>query len=51
MLLQWCVLEPSVPSSLAALRFATPVRIQSISIFPTNDQPFKQSPDISALSQ
>ncbi|KAI0701183.1 hypothetical protein BC835DRAFT_1265236 [Cytidiella melzeri] len=46
MLLQWCTLEPSGPSQLAALRFTSPVRIQSISIFPTDYQPFAKSPEI-----
>ncbi|KAI0340752.1 hypothetical protein BDW22DRAFT_1359560 [Trametopsis cervina] len=46
MLLQWCTLEPSGPSQLAALRFSSPVRIQSISIFPTNYQPFALNPDV-----
>ena len=46
MLLQWCTLEPSGPSQLAALRFASPVRIKSISIFAADDQPFENCPDI-----
>lgn len=45
MLLQWCTLEPAGPSNLAAIRFASPVRIQSISVFPTGYQPFVQDPD------
>ena len=45
MLLQWSTLEPAGPSNLAAIRFASPVRIQSISIFPSNYQPFSQDPD------
>lgn len=40
MLLQWCTLEPHGPGNLAAIRFSSPVRIQSISIFPTDSQPF-----------
>ncbi|KAI0089194.1 hypothetical protein BDY19DRAFT_889730 [Irpex rosettiformis] len=46
MLLQWCTLEPSGPSQLAALRFSSPVRIKSISIFPMDYQPFEKCPDI-----
>lgn len=46
MLLQWCTLEPAGASSLAAIRFTSPVRIQSISIFPTSDKPFEQDPSI-----
>jgi len=46
MLLQWCTLEPSGPSNIAAIRFASPVRIQSISIFPTGSKPFAQIDDI-----
>lgn len=46
MLLQWCTLEPAGSSNLAAIRFASPVRIQNISIFPTDYQPFPQDPEI-----
>ncbi|GJE84533.1 hypothetical protein PsYK624_006090 [Phanerochaete sordida] len=46
MLLHWCTLEPAGASSLAAIRFTSPVRIQSISIFPTDDKPFAQDPSI-----
>ena len=48
MLLHWCILEPSGPSNLAAIRFASPTRVRSISIFPTDAQPFSQSPEIVA---
>src|SRR5262245_37855228 len=48
MLLHWCTLEPAGPSSLAALRFARPIRIRSIRIFPTNARPFAQNPGIIA---
>ncbi|EKM59767.1 uncharacterized protein PHACADRAFT_170376 [Phanerochaete carnosa HHB-10118-sp] len=46
MLLHWCTLEPAGSSNLAAIRFTSPVRIHSISIFPTDDKPFTQDPNI-----
>ncbi|THH02170.1 hypothetical protein EW026_g658 [Hermanssonia centrifuga] len=33
------------PSNLAAVRFNSAVRVQKITIFPTDDQPFSQSPE------
>ncbi|PSR93814.1 hypothetical protein PHLCEN_2v4709 [Hermanssonia centrifuga] len=45
MLLQWCTLEPAGPSNLAAVRFNSAVRVQKITIFPTDDQPFSHSPE------
>ncbi|OBZ70476.1 hypothetical protein A0H81_09740 [Grifola frondosa] len=51
MLLQWCMLEPSGPGNLAAIRFSSPVRVQSIRIFPTNAQPFAQQPGIVARTE
>ncbi|CCM00431.1 uncharacterized protein FIBRA_02463 [Fibroporia radiculosa] len=46
MLLHWCTLEPSGVGNLAAIRFSSPVRVQSIRIFPTGAQPFAQHPEI-----
>ncbi|THH33535.1 hypothetical protein EUX98_g698 [Antrodiella citrinella] len=51
MLLQWCVLEPHGPGSLAAIRFSSPVRVQSISIFPTDSQPFAGNAEIIARTE
>lgn len=51
MLLEWCTLEPSGSSRLAALRFNAPVRVKTIKIFPTGTQPFTQCPDILAYVQ
>ncbi|KAH9938022.1 uncharacterized protein B0H18DRAFT_1080825 [Fomitopsis serialis] len=42
MLLHWCTLEPSGDGSLAAIRFSSPVRVQSIRIFPKDARPFAQ---------
>ncbi|PIL37469.1 hypothetical protein GSI_01163 [Ganoderma sinense ZZ0214-1] len=44
-LLQWCTLEPSEQGGLAAIRFSSPVRVQTIRIFPSDTKPFAQSPD------
>ena len=46
MLLQWATLTPVGPDNLAALKFPSAVRIHSISIFPSNHQPFALSPEI-----
>lgn len=46
MLLQWCALEPTGEANLAAIRFSSPVRVQSIKIFPANARPFAQHPEI-----
>ncbi|PCH40888.1 hypothetical protein WOLCODRAFT_131584 [Wolfiporia cocos MD-104 SS10] len=46
MLLKWCTLEPTGSANLAAIRFSSPVRVQSIRIFPTDAQPFSQHPEI-----
>ena len=45
-LLQWCTLEPSERGGLAAIRFSAPVRIQTIRIFPADERPFSQCPEI-----
>ncbi|KAI1796048.1 hypothetical protein LXA43DRAFT_1160446 [Ganoderma leucocontextum] len=45
-LLQWCTLEPSEQGGLAAIRFSSPVRVQTIRIFPLDTKPFAQCPDI-----
>ncbi|KAF9006670.1 hypothetical protein BDQ17DRAFT_1352181 [Cyathus striatus] len=45
-LLHWCTVSPQGPSSLAAIRFAAPVRVSSIRVFPHGAQPFTQLPDI-----
>ncbi|KAF6762011.1 hypothetical protein DFP72DRAFT_877750 [Ephemerocybe angulata] len=44
-LLQWCTLSPQGESNLAAIRFAAPIRISTIRIFPKDAQPFKELPD------
>ncbi|THH12845.1 hypothetical protein EW146_g7312, partial [Bondarzewia mesenterica] len=46
MLLQWCTLEPTGPSQLAALRFSSPVRVRSVRVFPKHAQPFAEQLDI-----
>ncbi|EMD40406.1 hypothetical protein CERSUDRAFT_130228 [Gelatoporia subvermispora B] len=51
MLLEWATLEPAGPANLAAIRFTEPVRVHSISIFPTTAQPFAQCPDIVARTE
>jgi hypothetical protein len=48
MLLHWSTLVPEGPDGLAAIRFTGPVRIRSLSIFPTGARPFANSPDIVA---
>ncbi|KAI0775889.1 hypothetical protein BD413DRAFT_470056 [Trametes elegans] len=50
-LLQWCTLEPSEKGGLAAIRFSSPVRVQSIRIFPTDAKPFAQCPDITSRTE
>ncbi|OCH95901.1 hypothetical protein OBBRIDRAFT_822543 [Obba rivulosa] len=51
MLLQWATLEPAGPANLAAIRFAEPVRVHSIRVFPNSAQPFAQHPDIVARTE
>ncbi|KAI0920982.1 hypothetical protein AcV7_002972 [Taiwanofungus camphoratus] len=51
MLLQWCALEPTGEANLAAIRFSSPVRVQSIKIFPANARPFAQHPEIISRTQ
>ncbi|KZT71498.1 hypothetical protein DAEQUDRAFT_665661 [Daedalea quercina L-15889] len=46
MLLQWCSLEPSGEGNLAAIRFSSPVRVQSIRIFPKDARPFAQHQEV-----
>jgi hypothetical protein len=47
-LLHWCILTPEGPSNLAAVRFAAPIRVSSIRVFPNGAQPFAHSPEIVA---
>ncbi|KAG5648761.1 hypothetical protein DXG03_000109 [Asterophora parasitica] len=47
-LVHWCTVAPEGHSSLAAIRFAAPVRIQSIRVFPSGAQPFANAPDVVA---
>jgi hypothetical protein len=47
-LLHWCTLTPEGPSSLAAIRFAAPIRVSSIRVFPNGAQPFAHSPEVVA---
>ncbi|KAI6040458.1 hypothetical protein EDC04DRAFT_2894185 [Pisolithus marmoratus] len=51
MLLQWCNLTPYGTSKLAAVRFASPYRVQSVRIFPTGTRPFAAAPDIIARTE
>ncbi|KAF9226846.1 hypothetical protein BS17DRAFT_776224 [Gyrodon lividus] len=51
MLLQWCNLQPFGPSNLAAIRFASPCRVQSVKIFPTGAKPFANCLDIVARTE
>jgi len=46
MLLHWSTLNPAGPSNIAALRFSSPVRVRSLSIFPKGARPFAQQPVI-----
>ncbi|KAK2465996.1 hypothetical protein APHAL10511_001637 [Amanita phalloides] len=50
-LLHWSTLEPHPPSNLAAVRFAAPIRVSSLRIFPTGVSPFAQVPDIIASTE
>ncbi|KAG6850196.1 hypothetical protein H0H93_016625 [Arthromyces matolae] len=51
-LLHWCTLEPLGNSDpLAAVRFAAPVRISSIRIFPSGAKPFLNAPAIVAETE
>ncbi|KAL5530102.1 hypothetical protein ACEPAF_6359 [Sanghuangporus sanghuang] len=50
-LLQWVVLEPQGPGSIAAVRFSSPVRVRSLRIFPTGAHPFKLKEDIVAVTE
>ncbi|EIW76295.1 hypothetical protein CONPUDRAFT_158322 [Coniophora puteana RWD-64-598 SS2] len=50
MLLQWCTLEASGPSGLAAVRFSAPCRVQSIRIYPSGAKPFAQNQDVVATT-
>ena len=49
-LLHWSTLEPHLPSNLAAVRFAAPIRVSALRIFPAGARPFLQVPDIIALA-
>ncbi|KAL4076344.1 hypothetical protein J3A83DRAFT_4411043 [Scleroderma citrinum] len=51
MLLQWCNLTPYGSSKLAAIRFASPCRVQSVRIFPTGAIPFAAAPDVIARTE
>ncbi|TRM67916.1 hypothetical protein BD626DRAFT_107944 [Schizophyllum amplum] len=44
-LLYWCTLQPTGPSSLAAVRFTAPVRVTSIRLFPAGMKPFADYED------
>ncbi|KAH0587983.1 hypothetical protein H2248_006727 [Termitomyces sp. 'cryptogamus'] len=50
-LLHWCTVQPKGPDSLAAVRFAVPVRISSICVFPAGAHPFANAPDIVAETE
>ncbi|PFH51340.1 hypothetical protein AMATHDRAFT_142962 [Amanita thiersii Skay4041] len=50
-LLHWSTLQPSSSSNIAAVRFAAPVRVTSLRIFPTGAQPFAQHPHIIASTE
>ncbi|KAF8638616.1 hypothetical protein AX17_002157 [Amanita inopinata Kibby_2008] len=50
-LLHWSTLQPSPSSDIAAVRFAAPIRVSSLSIFPTGARPFSQSPEIVACTE
>ncbi|KAI9000679.1 hypothetical protein BD414DRAFT_511352 [Trametes punicea] len=45
-LLHWCTLQPSEQGGLAAIRFSSAVRVQSVRIFPSDAKPFSRCPDI-----
>ncbi|KAG6331216.1 hypothetical protein ID866_7871 [Astraeus odoratus] len=51
MLLQWCNLTPYGSSKLAAIRFASPCRVHSVKIFPTDARPFVAAPDVVARTE
>ncbi|GLB34142.1 hypothetical protein LshimejAT787_0110260 [Lyophyllum shimeji] len=50
-LLHWCTVSPEGQSSLAAIRFAAPVRISSLRIFPTAAHPFANAPQVVAQTE
>ena len=49
-LLHWSTLEPHPPANLAAVRFAAPVRVSNLRIFPSGARLFEQVPDIVAYA-
>ncbi|KAJ6561511.1 hypothetical protein DFH09DRAFT_494900 [Mycena vulgaris] len=50
-LLHWCTLVPDPDSGLAALRFAAPIRVAFIRVFPTGTRPFAQhAPELVACT-
>ncbi|KAG6813039.1 hypothetical protein H0H92_014574 [Tricholoma furcatifolium] len=51
MLLHWSTLQPQGPQSLAAIRFAVPVRVSSIRIFPSGAAPFANAPEVVAETE
>ncbi|KAJ6616217.1 hypothetical protein B0H10DRAFT_2219617 [Mycena sp. CBHHK59/15] len=51
-LLHWCTLRPDGESSLAAVRFAAPIRVSFIRVFPTGARPFaSHSPELVACTE
>ncbi|KAF8326413.1 hypothetical protein F5887DRAFT_1197258 [Amanita rubescens] len=50
-LLHWSTLQPHLPSKLAAVRFAAPVHVSEIRIFPSGAHPFAHVPDIIASTE
>ncbi|KAG5652096.1 hypothetical protein H0H81_006316 [Sphagnurus paluster] len=51
MLLHWCTVSPQGQDNIAAIRFAYPVRISSICVFPTGTHPFVNAPDVVAKTE
>ncbi|KAL1740094.1 hypothetical protein HDZ31DRAFT_18973, partial [Schizophyllum fasciatum] len=47
-LLYWCTLSPQGPAGLAAIRFAAPVRVSTIHVFPAGTQPFAAYDDFTS---
>ncbi|KAJ7693853.1 hypothetical protein B0H17DRAFT_1058481 [Mycena rosella] len=50
-LLHWCTLIPDELAGLAAIRFAAPIRVAFIRVFPTGTQPFQHAPELVACTE
>ncbi|KAK7049721.1 hypothetical protein VNI00_005752 [Paramarasmius palmivorus] len=50
-LIHYSTLSPQGPSGLAAIRFAAPIRVSRIRIFPNGSKPFTNCPDVTARTE